>query len=98
MMPALTGLPGTSGSVPVVFFKSAAECIRIMRNRSDAACAAGDNGAINVWRDKDGNLRAHVQRHQRTIDEAEFGKKGYNRLSKWLGPRLKTIREPGPEE
>ena len=94
-MPVLTGLPGTSGSVPVVFFRSAAECIRIMRHDSDAVTAASDNGCINVWRDRDGNLHAHVQQHRRTVDDAEFGEVGYRRLSKWISPRLKAIREPG---
>lgn len=46
----------------------ALDCILNM-NSVYAATAAGENGAINVWKDVYGKYRAEAQRHYHTVDE-----------------------------
>lgn len=54
--------------------------------------AAGDNGAINVWRDDDGFFRAEAFRYMVTQDSKRFGAKklALAWVRDWL-PRIKGV-------
>lgn len=79
-MPVLTGLSGTNGKDrECVMVGSFSAILKALRLRL-AATAAGDNGAINIWRDDAGLYRCAAMRFCRTIEERAF----------------KTLKEIGP--
>lgn len=93
-MPLLIELPGAKKRLEAQSFKTAAACVRIIEH-GKGAYATGDNGCINVWRDKKGILRAHVVRFRETVESERFT--GYAGLAYWLRLRLKEIRKPNKE-
>lgn len=90
-MPMLVGLPGAKKRLEAEPFKTAAGAVRIIE-AGKGAYACYENGAINVWRDKRGVLRANVERFHETVESERF--MGYGGLAYWLKLKLKEIRQP----
>lgn len=70
-MPMLIGLEGVKGKIETECASSVSKMIQIFRNYG-AATAAGDDGAICIWRDDRGILRGDLQRYMITMDKQEF--------------------------
>lgn len=87
-MPQVKDLPGAPGIRDAEFFYSVSGCLSILR-RGVVAGAAGDDGAINVWRDDSGILRANRCVRWSIVDTQQFD--SIERLKQWLGPNLKLI-------
>jgi hypothetical protein len=89
-MPVLTGLSGTDGkSRECVFVRSVPATLKVLRSGL-AATAAGDNGAINVWRDDDGNYRCEFQRFMSVKDSQIF--RHLVSVESWLKEWLEKIK------
>ena len=72
-MPQLVGLPGVKAKAidsPSVSTRTAA--IREIKRGARAITAAGDDGAINVWKDDDGMWRCEFQRYKSTLDSKTY--------------------------
>lgn len=67
----LTGLPNTSADVQAVLVTSVTMASKYLR-QSMAVTAAGSTGALNVWRDDDGDWRCEAMRNLVTVDRATF--------------------------
>ena len=67
-MAELRGLPGTDGKPREAIFVRSMSGVRKALARAGAATAAGDNGAINIWQDDEGQYRGELQRYMRTMD------------------------------
>lgn len=94
-MPMLVGLPGApKKNTDVEFFKTPREVMPIL-DREHAASCAEENGCISVWKDRQGAMRADLQRFYRTVETETFYT--FNALRKWLSPRLREIRQKNPE-
>lgn len=66
----LRDVPGVKGAMAVQHVGSISEALkRIQRRR--AVTTAGDNGAINVWRDDKRVLRSQFMRYRVTLNSAE---------------------------
>lgn len=71
-MPILAGLPGTDGGPrDAEMFSSASAALKILR-KGLAATTAGDNGAINVYRDDSNKYRCEMMRHMVSMDAQQF--------------------------
>lgn len=88
-IPILEGLPGTTSDKEFDFFRSPDGALKILR-AGRAAVASETNGAINVWKDDDGNYRAVLLRLNETLGEATVGslKSMREQLKAWL-PQIK---------
>lgn len=68
-MPELRGLPGVKGALAVQHVVSVEQALtRIQKRR--AVTAAGDKGALNIWRDDHRVLRSNFCRFHTTLDSA----------------------------
>lgn len=67
----LVGLPDTKGVIEADGVSSFAAVLRALR-AGHAATTAGDDGAINIWRDDNGKLRGEVMRFMITQDSQTF--------------------------
>lgn len=67
----LVGLPGTTGDVSGVRVGSVTAAVRELR-AGEAVFAAGDDGAITVWKDDAGMLRCEFSRRMWTVDAKSF--------------------------
>lgn len=65
----LVDLEGLSGRVSAHYVRSKASTVAHMRAGIVAVSTAGENGAINVWRSRDGKLRAVFYRHLVALSE-----------------------------
>jgi len=90
-MPTLTGLPGTNGKDrEAVYFHKGHEIRKILKDNK-AAITAGDNGAINIWRDDTYTIRCEVQRYCVRIEEQKFTL--VNAAIEWANKWLPQIGE-----
>lgn len=84
-----SGMTGVSGSLhgPIIHSVSAADAA-LRKHRM--VSAAGDHGAVNIWKDDDGALRGEFQRFCVTLDKQRFKSKAHalEWLKKWL-PRTR---------
>lgn len=81
-MPQLTDLPGVSKKVvDCSFFRTINQCFNGLR-KFNAVTAAGDNGAINVWRDDAGKYRVAFYRRLCTVASETFDSQKQVRI--WL--------------
>jgi hypothetical protein len=91
-MPELRGLPGVKRpAVLARYASSRTDAVRQLRT-CRAVTAAGDCGALNVWRDDKGKIRASFHRYLATIDEVSDLTRGG--LILWLRtwwPRLHRV-------
>jgi hypothetical protein len=71
IMPTLSGLPGKRRDVEAVSVQSRTAAMQSLRS-GQAATAAGDHGALNVWIDDEGLFRAEFMRRCRSIDAKQF--------------------------
>lgn len=84
----LKGLPeGTK--IDCVFIKKAKE-IEVILNNNLAATTAGSNGAINIYKDGNGNIRCEAQRYCSLVEEKTF--EVLPDAVKWVGMWLKKIQ------
>ncbi len=82
----LTGLPGTDGTAKATeFFKNVTAGVSALR-RGLTATAAGDCGAINLWRDDAGKFRCEFYVRLTTRESTEFERLGQVVvwLQRWL--------------
>lgn len=89
-MPALIDLEGTSRKSIESLFITKGSDIEVILANEYAATTAGHNGAINVWKDDDGNIRCEVLKHFASIE-----KKTYSSLSLatiWVNKWIKKIK------
>jgi len=88
-MATLERLKGTDGrQINCLFIQIGSEIEVILRN-SLAATSAGDNGALNVWKDDDGFIRCESMRYCRSIEEKIF--KTIQPAIKWVDKWLPQI-------
>jgi len=59
-----------------------------------AATTAGDNGAINIWKDDKGYIRCEIMRYCKIVEAKRFRKmvNVLNWTDKWL-PQIQTVFE-----
>lgn len=91
-MPELLGLPGVKRRAVVAqTARNRTSVLRLLRTNR-AVTAAGDCGALNVWRDDDGSVRAEFYRHMVAQDSVQC--LTYDALRRWLRrwwPRLHSV-------
>jgi len=87
-MGKLTGLSETSRDIEALFINEGAD-IRVILMNEYAATSAGQKGAINVWKDDNGVIRAEAMAHFRTLESKRFSKMHY--AIKWTDKWLKRI-------
>lgn len=81
-MGQLQGLKGTDGrKIDCMFIESGKEIEVILQNNK-AATAADNNGAINVYKDDEDNIRCEVMRYCKTLEEKTF--KTFAPAIKWV--------------
>lgn len=85
----LTGLPDTAGEVEANMVFSATRAIRALR-AGRAATTAGDNGAINIWKDDKGRWRGEVMRFMVKIESRTF--KTQAAIAPWFNKWFKKIQ------
>lgn len=87
----LAGLPGIRKKmVKAAWAKTPSGFIAALA-RHRAVTAAGDDGAVNAYRDDAGNYRAHFSRHWSILSEETFASKAA--LRRWLEEWLPKMRE-----
>lgn len=89
-MAELVGLPNTTGNREAVFFRSAAEAVKAMRQSGCAATAAADNGCLNVWIDDDDQYQCEAQRFMETLDSQVFST--FKDVAAWVKKWLPKIQ------
>lgn len=67
----LVGLSNTRKRRRCKMIRSASQAVRYLRQRI-AVTAAGSNGAISVWDDREGNYRAEAMAYRITIEAKVF--------------------------
>ena len=90
-MPRLSGLPGTQRDQEAVYVTSPTGAIRALRGKL-AATAAGDEGALNVWRDDAGAYRCEFQRYWVTVDHQTY--RTLREVREWLTAWLPKMDAP----
>lgn len=89
-MPELIGLPGTNGKpIKCDMVRSITAALKSLRTGRPIT-AAGDNGAITVWRDDAKQYRCAYQRYCVTINSGEF--KSLTGVRGWLKRCLPRIQ------
>lgn len=87
-MGVLLELQGTSiKEMPVFFISKISEIENI--TTTQAATAAGSNGAINIWIDDDGHFRCESMRFYSTLDKQVYS--DVNKVKQWAKKWLKEI-------
>lgn len=83
---ALLNLEGVKAKITNCEFFSTPEEMELILKNGVAATTAGDNGAINVYRDDEGAIRCEAMRHLSSIDKKIYqdieGAKAWSK--KWL--------------
>lgn len=87
-MPFLSGLPGTTGVVKCRMVWSVRGAKMALRS-GVAATAAGNNGALNVWRGNDGAYLCEAYYRRSTVASAKFS--AWSDVVKWLKQWFKEI-------
>ncbi len=82
------GLPGTRKVRRVEMFRTPAGAIRLLRKRI-VATAANDNGAVNVWDDREGFYRCESYRHMSILESRRFS--NLREVRSWLKEWLRKI-------
>lgn len=85
----LKGLPNTRYVRACKFFRSPTAAIRILR-KGLAATSSGSNGAINVWKDRDGKYRCEAMRFKMTTNSTLFSSQ--SGVRNWLAFWLRQIQ------
>lgn len=85
----LTGLAGTNGNDIECKFINKGKQIEAILNDGIAATSAGDNGAINIWKDDEGFIRCESMRFMISLEKAAFEK--MPDAVKWANKWLKKI-------
>lgn len=87
----LTGLPGVRAgkSLRAAFFSSPEEGLKLLRKHG-AITAASDTGAINAWRDDEGNYRCERQR--RMVTHSSTKSPSLQLVKVWLAENLPLIK------
>lgn len=55
-----------------------------------ACTSAGDNGAINIWKDDDGLFRCKAMRYRRTINEQKY--RNISDVENWISIWIDAIK------
>ena len=87
-MPELRGLPDTAGTKECEFFNSVSRARAILR-KGLAATSAGDDGAINVWKDDNGKWQCEAMRYMVTQDSQTCDR--VKDIEPWVRTWLKKI-------
>lgn len=82
------GLAGTRKVRRAEMFRSVAGAIRLLRKRV-VATTADDNGAINVWQDRESAYRCEAYRRMVTIDSRKFSNQ--RKVRAWIVKWQKKI-------
>lgn len=89
-MGQLSDLKGTNGeSIDTLFVHAGFEIDIVLRNNM-AVTAADNNGALNVWKDDEGNIRCEAMRYCRTLEEKTY--KTVEQAIKWVDKWLEKIK------
>lgn len=75
-MPQLTDLPGTDGSPRDCALVRSVSGVRNALAKGIAVTVAGDNGAINIWKDDEGKYRCERMRFMVIQDSQVFVRAG----------------------
>jgi len=80
----MTDLPGRKGKTKLTAVSSPAEVIQCLKEpeKTVGASTAGDSGALNVYRDRAGNIRAQFSRYCVTYSDEILP--SINAVRKWL--------------
>lgn len=86
----LSGLKGTNGKDIKCIFIDKGIDIEVILNDGFAATTADDNGAINVYKDDNGNIRCEIMRYMITLQEKTF--ENIEDAIKWVDEWLPKIK------
>lgn len=84
----LTDLPDRPGKTKALPFRNVTAGIKALRTHQ-AATSADDNGAINIWRGRDGLLRG--ERHRFCVRQSHVCVQSLTQLKAWLKQELPLI-------
>lgn len=87
---AYFGMTNMAGTHEGPFVRSVTGAMKAIREHRVCSCA-GDHGAVTLWRDDDGVLRAQFSRYLSTKVEAQFETK--KAASDWLKTWLPRVHE-----
>ena len=88
-MPQLVGLPDTKQARDAEFITSASQVPGVLR-RGNAATAAGDTGAINVWVDDNRKYRCELTRYMVRCDSQTYT--NLSDVKQWVRETLPAIQ------
>lgn len=88
-MAQLVGLPDTKQPRDADFISSASQVPAVLR-KGNAATAAGDTGAINVWVDDNRKYRCELMRFMKVHDSQTFN--NLIDVKTWVRKTLPTIQ------
>lgn len=88
-MPVLTSLPGTKEDKEVHFIDIPRRAVKFLL-KGCAVTAVGENGAINVWSDDEGQYRCCSMRYYQTQDNKIFD--DIQNIIPWLKIWLEKIQ------
>lgn len=89
-MGALLNLEGTSRkSIDCMFINKGSD-IEVVLNNGYAATSANTSGAINIWKDDEGNIRCEAMANFRKLDKKIF--KSFYPAIKWADKWLLKIK------
>ena len=92
-MVTLTDLPDMPHKVRAVDVQTRTEAARWLV-QGKAVTAAGDSGAVNLWRDRHGMYRCEFYRFRLTADSSMFGT--LSAVRKWLREWWPKMGSPRP--
>jgi hypothetical protein len=86
----LQGLPGLKAKkIKAEYFKKISE-IETNLNKNIAVTTAGDNGAINIWKDDEGKIRCESYSFCKTLDSQIYS--NISNVNNWAAKWLKEIK------
>lgn len=81
-MAKLTGLEGTNGrDIDCLFIEKGSD-IKVILNNCYAATTAGNNGALNIYKDDEDNIRCEAMRFCNTLEKKVF--KSFQPAINWV--------------
>lgn len=65
--------------------------VKKILSKGKAATTAGDNGAINIWKDDKGRYRCAAMQWMRTVEQKDF--RDIDQAIRWAAKWIKTINQ-----
>lgn len=87
----LNNLEGVSEETIECEFTDKSSEIKAILDRGLAVTTGHDNGAINIWKDDNGNIRCEAMRHCQSLDKQIFKK--MTDVRTWFDRWIKIIKK-----